>query len=173
MTWIGIGSFDLGSCVPMALTAQAGISASVNLVLPEIQAKLAGALEVQAFLALNPPSLTADLEAAVALVAQLEALITLGLPSAALDLSAMLALIAELQVSIGSLTAQLSFALSFGVLLGTPGVYLVRHSGPIGDVFPGGLPGGAGPSQPVEGIGIFATDAGAWTAIQAVFRTAA
>jgi hypothetical protein len=171
MSWIGIGSFDLGSCVPMAVTAQAGLSASIGIVLPELQARLAGYLEAQANLTLNPPTLAADLEAALALVAQLQVLVELGLPSAGIDLSLIVGLIGELQLTLGSLSAQLSFAVSFGVLLGTPGVYLVRHTGPVGDVLPSGLPGGSGPSQPVEGIAILATDAGAWSAIQAVFRT--
>jgi hypothetical protein len=168
---MGIGSFDLGSCVPMALTANAGLSASIDFVLPELEAKLAGFLEIQAELTINPPSLEADLEAALGLVAQLQALIALGLPSIGIDLTLIAGLIAELELSLGALSARLSFSVGFGLLLGTPGVYLVHHSGPIGDVLPAGLPGGSGPSQPVQGIGIFATDAGAWAAIQSVFRT--
>jgi hypothetical protein len=168
---MGIGSFDLGSCVPMALTANAGLSASIDFVLPELEAKLAGFLEIQAELILNPPTLEADLEAALGLVAQLQALIALGLPSIGIDLTLIAGLIADLELSLGALSARAAFSLNFGLLLGTPGVYLVHHSGPIGDVLPAGLPGGAGPTQPVEGLGIFATDAGAWAAIQAVFRT--
>lgn len=168
---MGIGSFDLGSCVPMALAANASLSASIDFVLPELTAKLAGFVEMQAAVMLNPPSLASDLEAAIGLVAQLEALIELGLPSAGIDLTLIAGLIADLQLSLGALSARLSFSVGFGVLLGTPGIYLVHHSGPIGDVLPAGLPGGAGPSQQVEGIGVFATDAGAWAAIQSVFRT--
>jgi hypothetical protein len=155
----------------MALTANAGISASIGLVLPELEAKVAGYVEAHAQLLVNPPSLEADLEAALGLVAQLQALIALGLPSAGIDLGLILGLIAELEILIGSLSARLAFSTSFGLLLGTPGVYLVRHSGAVGDVLPAGLPGGSGPSQPVEGIALLATDAGAWAAIQAVFRT--
>jgi hypothetical protein len=172
MTWMGIGEFSLGACVPLALTAQGNISLSVNLVLPELTAKLAGYIAAQASIAITPPTLAFQLEAALGLVAQLQALVALDLPSISINLSIVAGLIAELELSLGSLTAQLNFAISLGLILGTPGVYLVRHSGPVGDVLPGGLPGGAGPSQQVEGIAILATDAGAWSAMQALFRTA-
>jgi hypothetical protein len=170
MTWSGIGEFTLGGCVPMALTAQGGLSASVGLVLPEMQARIAGYIEAQAAVILHPITIASQLASAVALVAQLEALIAVGIPLVSLDTALIAGLIAELQATIGTLEARATFAVNLGVLLGTPGVYLVRHSGPVGDVLPAGLPGGSGPSQPVQGIAILATDAGAWSAIEAMFR---
>ena len=170
MTWIGIGEFSLGGVVPLAGVIQGRLSAAVGLVLPELESKLDGVLRAQAALILNPPSLSAQLAAAESIVTQLTALLNLGIPGASVDLVTLAALVAELQLQIGGIQAHATFATDFGVLLGTPGVYLVRHTGPVGDVMPGGLPGGIGPLQPVEGIAILATDAGAWTAIQALFR---
>lgn len=173
MTWATIGEFNLGSCVPLALQAQAGLDLSIGLVLPELQAKLGAYLGVQAQLAITPPSLALDLEAAIGLVAQLQATISLGLPGIEFDLSIIAGLIAELQLSLGGLQAQLAFSLQFGLLLGTPGIVVAVHEGQIGDVLPGGMPGGFGPAQPVWGVGLFATDAGSRTALETFFRTAA
>lgn len=166
-----VGSLSPGQCVPMALLAQGRLSASIGLVLPELAARLEGMLAAQVNLTINPPTLAANLQAALALVAQLEASITLGLPSASIDLSVIVGLIAELQLSLGALQLDLQWALAFGLILGTPGIHLYAHEGAVGDVLPGGLPGGDGPSQPAVGVLLLATDSGAIAALRAMFRT--
>lgn len=167
MTWMGIGEFTLGACVPMANTAYAAIGAAVGVSLPAVQARIAGLVKVQARVAVTPPSVATDLAAAVQLVARLQAAVAMP----AFDVTLLGTMIADVQAILTDLSVRATFAANFGILLGTPGIYLARHSGAIGDVFPGGLPGGADPYQPIEGIAVFATDAGAWAAIQAVFKT--
>lgn len=166
-----VDSLSPGQCVPMALLAQGKLSASIGLVLPELTARLEGMLAAQVNLTINPPSLAANLQAALGLVAQLQAAIALEMPSASIDLNVILGLIAELQLSLGALQVDLQWAIAFGVILGTPGIHLYAHEGPVGDVLPGGLPGGDGPTQPAIGVLLLATDSGAISALQAMFRT--
>lgn len=153
----------------MVVLAEAKLSASIGLTLPTLEARLAGAVAAHARIGLQPPTLAGRLEAAVALVARLEAMIELGLPAIQVDVGAMLAVIAELELMIGELSASLSFSVGLAALLGTPGIYLARHEGAIGDVFPGGLPGGVSPSEPVWGVGVFATDGESKAALEAFF----
>ena len=166
-----VGSLSPGQCVPMALLAQGKLSASIGLVLPELQARLEGMLAASVNLSIQPPTLAANLEIALALVAQLQAAIELGLPSASIDLTLIASLIAELQISLGALQLDLQWSLAFGLILGTPGIHLYAHEGAVGDVLPGGLPGGTGPNQPAIGVLLLATDSGAIAALQAMFRT--
>ncbi len=74
------GSMSVGAAIPLASTTQARLDASLSVVLPELQARLPGILEVQARLILSPPTLEVSLSAALALVASLRAQIEAGLP---------------------------------------------------------------------------------------------
>lgn len=163
-----MGQLTLGACVPSAVALVGALDASIGIELPSIEAKLAGALAVQASVAITPPTLEVQLDAALALVAQLQASIALGLPGISLDVSAMVAIIAELQASLGALQANLALGLAIGLQLGTPGIWLYHVQGDPVDIIPGGIPGVSGS---VEGVILLAADAGAIDAIRAVFRT--
>ena len=56
MTFILILEGSLGQCVPLALTASLELEAAVGLMLPELNAKIAGLLQLQASLTLTPPT---------------------------------------------------------------------------------------------------------------------
>lgn len=171
MTFELLGFKTIGQCVPLAVSATAGINASVAISLPEVQAKITGLLELQAQLTLNPPTLAASLKSLLQLVASFEAAIALGLPSASLDLSAVAVALAELNLIRGQLTAQLSLAAGFNLLLGTPGVALYRYAGsldPIAAQLEGGNPfPGVAPSP--LGAFVVAQDFGATEALRQVF----
>lgn len=115
-----IGQLSVGQCVPTTASMVATLLADFN-------AKLAGALQLQASVTLTPPTLAASLEAALALVAALQAQIalsiSLGLPEVSVDLTVMLSVIADLNASIAGL-------LTLQVALGTAGVYVIKHEGP-------------------------------------------
>lgn len=152
----------------MALQAQLGLDASIGIVLPELTARLEGAIAAQAAITLQPPTLAANLSAALGLVAQLEAAITMGLPGVGIDLSVMASIIAEIQLSLGQLQAQLAFSASLGLTLGASGIYAYKWMGPAGEAVPSGLPG-----LPADGesFGVFLVtgSSGSWTALQAMF----
>jgi hypothetical protein len=168
-----LGALTLGQCVPLALAAGAQIDAAVAFSLPDIQAKLTGALFVQAQLAISPPSLAASLSATQQMVANLQLMINLPTPPIVPDFTAMLAVIAELGAQLAAISAQVAFVASFAAILGTPGVFAYKYEGAVGSmgnqlqaVLGGGLPGGTGPGQPVYSLVFVATDAGAIAAMQ-------
>lgn len=173
MTATYLGGFTVGECLPIAVTAKGGLDAAVAVALPELQAKVAGALEAQAALTLSPPTLAGDLQAAVALVGQLQAAVALGLPSAGIDLVAMAAVVAELQATIGGLQAQLALSASLGVTLGGGGVHLITQDGTIGtlgsDV--AGAASAIGSSlSPCKAVVLLATTDAAWAGISAAVK---
>jgi hypothetical protein len=151
-----IGSRSIGGAIPIAATAQAQLDASLGVLLAEMQAELAGAIEAHAQLVITPPSLGAGFAAAMDLVTNLQALIDLGLPSASIDLSAALAVIAELRVQLGALEAAASFAAELSGILGSAGVYVWTYSGAPGGI----VPGWSGPGGDVWAV-ILAAGAGA------------
>lgn len=160
MTVRRLGILTLGECVPIAASA-------VGAVLPEIQAKLAGALEAQARLAITPPTLAVSLDAAVALVAALEASIAIGLPALDFQVAGLIAVIAELQ-------AQISILLALELTLGTPGIAAYAYEGPaapLGSELQGAVDNDFGPTAPANALLLVATDAGAWAAMQTALRT--
>lgn len=166
-----LGFKSLGEIVPLAASATAAVDATVALTLPELQAKLAGLLSLQASLTLTPPSIATSLTAALALVASLEASIALGLPSASLDLSAVFAVVAELELLIGAINVQLNIALDIDLVLGSPGVALYRYSGdldPIASQLQGGNPFPGVAPLPL-GVFIVAQDLGAVDAMRQLF----
>jgi len=145
-----LGSLTLGGCLPTALTAAAELDATATIALPELSGKLAGLLNVQAALTIQPPTLNASLSAALKIVAELQASISLGLPGATLQLSALAAIIAEIEASLGSIQAAIALAAALSLQLGTAGVHAYSFTGRADELGPavrsitiGGLPGGA------------------------------
>ncbi len=113
------GQLTVGQCSPnfASLVAQA---------LAELNAKLAGALALQASITVTPPTMAASLQAAVALVAALEAQIalsiSLGLPEVSVDLTVMLSVVAELNASIAVL-------IGLAQVMAVAGVAAVTYTG--------------------------------------------
>lgn len=173
MTAYYLGGFTVGECLPIAVTAKGGLDAALAVSLPEVQAKVAGALEAQAALSLDPPTLAGDLEAALALVGQLQAAVALGLPSAGIDLVGMAAVVAELQETLGGLQAQAALSASLAVTLGGGGVHLITQEGTLGtlgnDVASAAGAIGNGSSLCKAVVMIATTDA-AWAGISAAMR---
>lgn len=97
------GDVTVGGCVP-------SVAAPIVAALAELQAKLAGALALQAKLGLHPPSLQANLNACGALLTALQAAIAIGMPGVDFQLAAVATLIAQLQAKIAAL-----IGLPFGV----------------------------------------------------------
>ncbi len=168
------GEVTFGQALPIGLAASAGISASVGLVLPSIQAQITGLIELQARLTLTPPTLAANLDAAIALVAALEASISVGVPGVDFQLAAVAELLASLQLSLGALNAQLAFALNLEVLFGTGGVLMYHYSGTADGIVVAAqssfasLPG-VDPATPVGGVFLIATTPGAAAAMDLIF----
>ncbi len=172
MTAQYIGNYSVGVAIPVLLAASAQLaldfgtlSASISLMLPELEAKLKAALELQLSLGIKPPSITAGLEVALALVASLEASIAISPPdvSASLAIDGVLALIAELQGLVLQLNAQLGLgqvgldlSIEIGKLAAAAGIHLVtgvqetrENIGPaIGEAL---AASGIAPGTPVRG----------------------
>jgi hypothetical protein len=102
------------------------LSLNVQL-LAELQGKLQAALNIQAALSIQLPSLSAQLEGALEVATRLQAMLSAGLtvspPGVTLSIEAQLAVIAEL-------TAKIAALLAIQVALGTAGIYLIKHEGP-------------------------------------------
>ncbi len=150
-----LGGKSIGAGLPFLLPLSAGFSANLAATLPDIQARLMGALAGQLSVALNPPSLVASAQLAAQILAAINA--AFMTPGVMVDLTATAALIAELSVILGQLSAGISLSASFGALLGTAGVHFYSVVGAVGDMCPalqtnlgGGIPGGSGPTQ--EGV---------------------
>lgn len=170
MSFAYLGGRTIGECVPLAVTAKGALDVAIGASLPEVQAKLAGAVQAQANIALNPPTLATQLNAALALVAQLQAMIALGVPGGVVDLTAMAKVIAELQATIGLLNTQVDFSASFSATLGASGVHAYLWEGKSSDAVPGGLPG-----LPADadswGLFLVTGSAATWSSMQAMFST--
>jgi hypothetical protein len=152
MTYALIGELTLGACVPIALEAQAAV-------VPALEAKIAGLLDIQAALTVTPPTIAGQLAAAIEMVANLDA----SPPSASIDLAGVAALLAEARAS-------LSAWIAIGLSLGTPGLYAYTYEGTAGGLIPGGIPKG-GTGAHVNAVIFIASDGGTWTAMQSCFAT--
>lgn len=170
MSFAYLGGLSVGQIVPLALTAKANLDGALSVTLPEIQAKLDGALLAKVRLTASPPSLAASLSTAQSLVANLQAAIAAGLPNASLSITGLLAIIAELEATLGSMQARAAFSASFGVALGGAGVHLYRFEGAANQLVPGGVAG-----YPVDAAAkalvLVTLDSGAWSAVQTMFKT--
>lgn len=167
MTASYIGSQTLGTCLPLALSAQVAITGSVGIGLPEISGKIAGLLNVQAALTIAPPDLSGTINAVAQVAAQLQAAIS-G-PTVTLQVGAIAALLVQLNLQLGQLNAYLAFDMQ----LGTPGVHMWTYSGPASSLGPelatviGAGPPGALPLDPTGAVVFAATAPAARVALGA------
>ena len=154
MTFSRIGGMTLGSAFPAVATAQANLSASVNIPIPDLNARLAALVSAS----VNMPPLSA------AALAQIVAAISGGFPSVTISAAAIADVIIEIQDTLAALQAQASFALALGGAL-SAGVHLYRWSGPASEAVPGGVPGLPGDSN-VDGVFLVAGNGTAWSSLQ-------
>lgn len=159
-----VAQVSVGQCVPTA--------AALNLqMLAELQGKLTAALNIQAALTIQFPSISLQLEGALEAVASLQAMISAGLtvapPGVSLSVEANLAVIAEL-------TAQIAVLLTLQVALGTAGVYVIKHEGPSeshGAQVQAIVDGIAPPGNNVHSITMLCTAPAVFEALGAVILT--
>lgn len=151
MQVIYVAGGSIGTLLPMSLQAIGALDAQLALMLPDIAAKIAGALKAQIGLTISPPSLSGSLETAAKIVLNLG--IAISGPSFALDFSAIAALIAELQASLGSVVANLALSAALKVTFGHGGLHLLTAEGEVGQmgtayqsILQAGLPG-VGPND--------------------------
>lgn len=173
-----LGSMTVAQCVPLAATAQAGMTSGLSIAEPQISAQVDGLLELQTRASLQPPSLVGSITQLGAMVVAFEAALAVGDPGADFSVSAIGFQLVELQAQLADIQAQLAIAASFSVTLGTPGILAYRYEGDAGSMgsavqaaVGGGLPTGGGPAQPCNALLLIASDGGAWAAISATFRT--
>lgn len=171
-----LGSYTLGECLPIAVSAKGALDASLGIQLPELNAKIAGMLAAQAALTLSPPTLAASLSAALDLVANLQESIALGLPSASINLAVVAGIVAELNASLGALNAQVALSAGFAATFGVGGVRLIRADGPIetiGADLAGVLPSLGAPGADAHALVLAAVDSDAWAAIETALKVIA
>jgi hypothetical protein len=173
MTAYYVGSLNLGAAIPVALQAQVGLDAAVAVSLPDISAKLAGWIALQAQLILTPPSLGGQITAVGDLLLQLEASVSLGLPDVDFQLAAAAGIIAELEATLGALQAQVAFSASLSALFGVGGIHAYHVESTAGQVgadlqavLSAGIPG-ADSGVEAYGVLLVATTSAGRAALQA------
>lgn len=173
MSLVRVGTLSLGVVLPMVQDAKAQLDGAVGVSLPGVQAQVAGALRLQAQIAIHPPDYASVLAAAEQLLDSVKNLLAQGLSPPVIDIGAQLA---ALQLQLTGLQANAAFSVVLGGLLGTPGIHLYRWDGPIGSLagevgaqMGSGLPGGGGPNQLTSGVMLLAADNGAAAAIVQMF----
>lgn len=162
-----IGSQTIGEVCPFAVSALTGAFA---VILPKLQAQLAGVLALQASLTVTPPTLAANIDVATKLLAALNASVSLGLPGVSFQLQAVAALIAKLQLDIG--------ALIFPPLFLVGGIDLYAYDGRVSEMggaitasLAVGLPGGTPANGSCNALLMIAETPVIWAAMQAFFKT--
>ncbi len=165
------GGLTLAAGLPFLGPVSAGFSASLAATLPDIQARIAGALSGQVQIALNPPSLAASAALAAQIGAAIQA--AFATPGVMVDITAAAALIAELSAILGQLQANLALSASLGSLLAAGGVHFYTTEGAVADMtgslqpfLAGGIPGGEGPDQNGFALTMVAAEPGAITALR-------
>jgi hypothetical protein len=136
----------------MTMQGVIALESSTALILPQLAAKLAGALKSQLALVLKPPGVVASIDVATRVLASLNLAITA--PGAVVDFSAIAALIAEVVAAIAGLSASAALAVELTATLGRAGIHLITLEGRVGDwsndlgtITNGGLPGGTADDQ--------------------------
>jgi hypothetical protein len=170
VTFTSLGEVTLGAVVPIALTATGAATASLSVQLPQLQTKLAALIQLQARVALTPPSIVASIQSIAVLTASLQAALAVGAPSLPIEVSALLAVVAEISATIGSLTAQLGIVAGIEAQLGGASVHLLRYDGTVTGLVPTGIPGISG-SANINALLTVAASSISWEAMQAVFKT--
>lgn len=172
MSLIYTGNVTLGVGIPSLLLATAQLTSSLTPLIAQLNAQIAGLLT----LSLAPPSVITDLiDNLLAVIAALLALIGSGLVVLPPTASASLETVAELQLTLAGLQAGLDFAAALSTSLGES-VHVYAWTGGSSALGPattgalsGGLPGGGGPSEDIDGIMLLANTPGAKAALQAIF----
>jgi hypothetical protein len=161
-----VGGKSLLAALPLTAQAVGAVNAAAGASLADLQARLAGAVALQAGVALSPPSLTDLIAALQALIEQILALLAQpASPPIVVNVSAMAAVAAELQAAIGLLQAQLALAASISGTLGA-GIHLYRYDGPASGLV---VPPDTTPDQPTLGVVLVATGPTAQAALRATF----
>lgn len=172
MALTDLGTTSIGVAVPGALSACVAGEAGINVVLPDIAARLALVLGFNA--TVLPPDFNADLSLTTSIAANLTTSIGLGItpPSISAQMSASLDAQATLSALSVAANAQLSILLNLAALLATAGVRLFAFSGnaeTLGGELTTALSGDGNPAHAL----VLLTESGAtWTAMQNIFRTA-
>ncbi len=161
-----LGEVTLGDVLPGLAVARAALQLTGGIALAEVQAKLAGLINVQAALTLPPLPGAAIIGAAQVLLA-LEA--NIGLAAPTLQLAGTVALVAQLNLLLGQIRAQL--ALDFGLNIGGIAAYSYEGTADalgssLASVTSAGLPGG-GPSDQCYAVVLAASTPTARAAIRA------
>jgi hypothetical protein len=164
--------------MPLVLAASAELSASIGIVLPKLQAELAGLLDLQANLAIRPPSIAANIDVLLQLVGALQASLAIGLPGVDFQIAAVLDLIAKIQIDLGSLSASLDFGFNLKVLLGALAIDLYAYEGAANALGASltaqlsmGLPSGTAPTSACNALVLVTESPVTWSAMSKVFRT--
>lgn len=159
-----LGELSIGAICPLAVAAQADIFA-------QLQAQLAGLLQLQAQLTITPPTIGANIKLVAQLLAGLE--VSIGLPGIDFQLTAVAALIAQLNLSLGLL-------LELEVLFGTAGVFAYAYEGDalsfgpqLSAALASGWPDGTGVAAKSNGIVLATVSPVTWSAMKAFFAGAA
>lgn len=139
-----LGEKTIGGTIPTMVAMSTSMTASANLTLPDVSARLSAALTIQ------PPALATDLITNLtALLGAVQALLATGVT--VMPPSINLSVGADLAVTAGALEASLALAGQVGSLLGGAGVHAYLFEGvdsqlgsELGAAIGGGLPGGPG-----------------------------
>jgi hypothetical protein len=171
-----VGELPLGVMCSASLSAVAGISASLSLVLPQIAIDLEAALQCSLSLGISPPNLAVDIEFAINLIADLNLALSVSLPSIDFQITAILTLIATISPIIASLSFSLSLSLPLAELFATAGIQAYSFSGQgnqfgtlmgssIGEFWPDGTPA----TEDVVGFILASTSPAGWVGLQDFF----
>jgi hypothetical protein len=178
-----LGSMGLSACIPVAVTAAAGVSAAVAMATPIVALQIVGLVQVGISLGLKLPSLTGNITALGQVAASLALGIAGGVSPPGVGVSLQVAgnatAIASLTAQLGLLNVALSLVASLTVAFGIGGISVYRYSGPVSGLGPDlaamtarGLPGG-GADDLVNALILATTTAATWTAMESAFKTAA
>jgi hypothetical protein len=165
------GELTIGQAMPMLGAASASVTASVGASLPELNAKLAGLVQLIAQMTLAPPTLEASIALTSTALASLNAAASLPDLSATL-LPTLVLQAAAIELSIGALELQLEFAAS--IPLSTGGVLMYAYTGTADGITAAAqstfasLPG-VDPATNVGGVFLIATTPGAQEALDLIF----
>jgi hypothetical protein len=157
MTLSVLGRLSVGGILPEEASLLAGI-------LPDLQGRLAGALGLSGSVEVELPTLQAKLDAAGTIIAEVQAEIALSGPAAKVSFQAMADIIAELR-------AEIALILELQLALGGAGIYVFSYDGTAADLSAelgaqtdGGLPD-CGPDDHVNALILATSVPAAWVAL--------
>ncbi len=156
-----VGEVSIGALCPLVVGATADVFA-------ELQAKLAGLVQLSATLTVTPPTLAANLQAAIALVAALTLAIEAGLPGIDFQITAVAALIASVEANL-VLLLQLQEVLGAELYVYTYSGTAVGFGPAVTNALIGGWPDGSSPASPAAAIVLVATTPAARVGMTAFF----